>query len=134
MQSGPSQVVILNELSRLEKVRAETVSPSILDSLDSGIYRASETVRSLELAIVSFTQFYLDRVKEIQGYPADVVDSQLLAIAQELGREDGLNLNLKNRLDIFRKHVALYKSDPGKLTAEVIDKDLLSASPLYGGL
>jgi hypothetical protein len=126
--------VILNELSRLEKVRAETVSPSILDSLDSGIYRASETVRSLELATVSFTQFYLDRIKEIQGYSEDLVDSQLLAIAQELSREGGLNLNLKNRLDLFKKHVALYKSEPQKLTPEVIDKDLLSASPLYGGL
>ncbi len=126
--------VILNELSRLERVRSETVSPSILDSLDSGIYRASETIRSLELAIVYFSQFYLDRIKEIQGYPDDLLDRQLLAIAQELSREDGLNLNLKNRLDIFRRHVLLYKSQPDQLKPEIIDKDLLSASPLYGGL
>ncbi len=117
--------VIINELSKLEKMKAETVSQSILDSLDGGIARAKETARMIDAAIDHFAKFYLNRIREIQRYPEELFEGQISLISQELSLEEGFSRNLKSRLDELRRYVALYKRRAGNISQEEIQHDLI---------
>lgn len=117
--------VIINELNKLEKMKAETVSQSILDSLESGVAKAKETVRMIDAAIDHFAKFYLNRIREIQRYPEELFESQINLISQELSLEEDFGRNLKNRLDELRRYVALYKSQAGNISPEEIQHDLI---------
>ena len=117
--------VVINELSKLEKMKAETVSQSILQSLEIGIAKAKETVAMLESAMDHFIKFYLNRIKETLRYPEALFESQINLISQELGLEQGFSRSLKNRLDVFNRHVALYKQQAGNISQEEIQSDLI---------
>lgn len=117
--------VVVNELSKLEKMKDETVSQSILDSLESGIARAKETVGLLDSAMDHFVKFYLNRIRETQRYPEELFASQINLISQELSLEQGFSRSLKNRLDLFKSHVALYKQKAGNVSQEEIQSDLI---------
>jgi hypothetical protein len=122
--------VVLNELSKLENMKKETVSPSILESLDITIFKAKNTVRMLDAAIDQFGKFYLNRIKESQRYLENILESQLTLVSVKLSLEDGFSQNLKKRLDEFLKHVFLYKRQGGNISLETIQKEIISASLL----
>jgi hypothetical protein len=117
--------VIINELNKLEKMKAETVSQSILDSLGSGVAKAEETVRMIDAAIDHFAKFYLNRIREIQRYPEELFESQINLISQELSLEEDFGRNLKNRLDELKRYVALYKRQAGNISQEEIQHHLI---------
>lgn len=122
--------VVLNELRKLENMKKETVSVSILESLDSAISKAKDMVRMLDDAIEQFGKFYLNRIRESQRYLEDIFESQLTLVSSELSLNDGFSQSLKNRLDVFIKHVSLYKRQRGNISLEQIQKDLISADLL----
>jgi hypothetical protein len=122
--------VVLNELSKLENMKKETVSPSILESLDITIFKAKNTVRMLDAAIDQFGKFYLNRIKESQRYLENILESQLTLVSVKLSLEDGFGQSLNKRLDEFIKHVFLYKRQGGNISLEMIQKDIISASLL----
>ena len=117
--------IVLNELNKLEKMKDETVSQSILDSLESRIAKAKETIRLLDSAIDHFVKFYLNRIKETQRYPEELFARQISVISHELGLEHVFSRSLKNRLDLFRSHVALYKRKAGNVSQQEIQSDLI---------
>ncbi len=117
--------IVLKELSKLEKMKDETVSQSILDSLESGIAKAKETIRLLDSAMDQFVKFYLNRIRETQRYPEELFASQINFISQELSLEQVFSRSLKNRLDLFRSHVALYKRKAGNVSRQEIQSDLI---------
>jgi len=122
--------VVINGNMSLEKMKAETVSASVIVALERGIARSKESLRILDAAIDHFTKFYLDRVREGQSYPAELFERQLDLISQELSLDEDYVRSLRNRLDIFRRHVALYKRRAGDLSPEIIQNDILSNNPL----
>jgi hypothetical protein len=117
--------VIVNELGKLERMKAETVSQSILDSMEGGIARAKETIRMIDAAVAHFAQFYLNRIREIQRYPAELFERQISLIAQELSLEEGFSRNLKSRLDELKRHVAHYKNQAGNVSQKEVQEDIL---------
>ncbi|MGD9228993.1 MAG: SUMF1/EgtB/PvdO family nonheme iron enzyme, partial [Desulfobacterales bacterium] len=117
--------IVLNELNKLEKMKDETVSQSILDSLESRIAKAKETIRLLDSATRHFVKFYFNRIRESQRYPEELFASQISVISQELGLEHVFSRSLKNRLDLFRSHVALYKRKAGNVSQQEIQSDLI---------
>jgi len=117
--------IVLKELSKLEKMKDETVSQSILDSLESGIAKAEETIGLLDSATDHFVKFYLNRIKETQRYPEELFARQINFISQELNLEQGFSRSLKNRLNLFRNHVALYKRKAGNVSRQDIQSDLI---------
>ena len=125
--------VVINELSKLEKMKAETVSQSILDSLENGIARAKETVGLIDAAIDQFGKFYLNRIGEVQKYPEDLFESQINLLRQELSLEDSFGRSLQRRLDQFTKHVALYRHRAGNIDREELQHDLLLKQNLSVG-
>ena len=125
--------VVINELSKLEKMKAETVSQSILDSLENGIAGAKETVGLIDAAIDQFGKFYLNRIGETQKYPEDLFENQINLLRQELSLEDSFGRSLQRRLDQFTKHVALYKRQAGNIDREELQHDLLLKQNLSVG-
>jgi len=121
--------VVLNEVSRLEKVKNDTVSPSVRESLDDAIAKAVDKVHMLDAAIDRFVKFYVTRIRESQTYPEDIFENQLALVSQELAMEDGFSRSLKNRLDVYKKHIALYKNQSGSINQEIIREDLLVLDP-----
>jgi hypothetical protein len=117
--------IVLSELSKLEKMKDETVSQSIPDSLESGIAKAKETIGLLDSAMDHFVKFYLNRIRETQRYPEELFTSQINFISQELSLEQVFNRSLKNRLDLFRSHVALYKQKAETVSQQEIQSDLI---------
>jgi formylglycine-generating enzyme required for sulfatase activity len=117
--------VIVNELGKLKRMKAETVSQSILDSMENGIVKAKETVRMIDAALDHFAEFYLNRIREIQRYPAELFESQISLTSQELSLEEGFSRNLKRRLDELKRHVAHYKNQAGNISQKEIQEDIL---------
>ena len=117
--------IALNELSKLENMKDETFSQSILNSSESGIAKAKETIRLLDSAIDRFLKYYLNRIREAQLYPEELFAKHADAISQELSLEQGFNRGLKNRLDLFKSHVALYKRNAGNVNQQEIQSDLI---------
>jgi hypothetical protein len=122
--------VVINGNISLEKMKTETVSASVIAALELGIARSKESLRMLDAAMGHFTTFYLDRVREGQSYPAELFERQLDLISQELSLDEDYVRSLRNRLDIFGKHVSLYKRRAGDVSLEIIQNDILSSSPL----
>ena len=117
--------IALKELGKLEKMKDETFSQSILNSSGSEIAKAKETIRLLDSAIDHFLKFYLNRIEEAQLYSEELFAKQADAISQELNLELGFNRSLKNRLNLFRSHVALYKQKAGNVSRQEIQSDLV---------
>jgi hypothetical protein len=111
-------------------MKAETVSASVIEALERGIARARESLRMLDAAMDYFTKFYLDRVRESQSYSEELFERQLDLISQELSLDEDFVRSLRNRLDIFGRHVSLYKRRAGDISPEIIQNDILSNSPL----
>jgi hypothetical protein len=122
--------VVINGNINLEKMKAETVSASVIEVLERGIARAKESLRMLDAAMGHFTKFYLDRVRESQSYPEALFERQLDLISQELSLDEDFVQSLRNRLDIFRSHVSLYKHQAGDISPEIIQNDILAQSAL----
>ncbi len=83
----------------------------------------------LDAAIDHYAKFYLNSVRESQSYLDELFERQLNLISQELSLEDSFNQRLRSRLDVFRRHVSLYKRQAGNISQEIIQKDLLSKHP-----
>jgi hypothetical protein len=122
--------VVINGNVSLEKMKAETVSASVIEALERGIARAKESLRILDAAMDHFTKIYLDRVRESQRYPEELLESQLVLISQELSLDEDFVRSLRNRLDTFRRHVSLYRHQAGDVSPEIIQNDILTNSPL----
>ena len=118
------KVVIDGSIS-LEKMKAEATSASVAEALAHGIARAKESLRMLDSAIGHFTNFYLERVGESHSYPEELFDKELKMILKELRLEEDFVQNLRNRLEVFRRHVSLYKRRAGAITPEIIQNDIL---------
>jgi hypothetical protein len=117
--------IALNELSKLENMKDEAVSRSILDSSESGIAKAEETIRLLDSAIDIFLLFYLNRIKAAQLHPEELFAKHADAISRELRLEQVFNRGVKNRLDLFKSHVALYRRNAGNLSPQEIHSDII---------
>ncbi len=122
--------VVINGNISLEKMKTDTVSASVKAALELGMARAKESLRMLDAAMDHFTKFYLDRVRESQSYPEDLFEGQLDLISQELSLDEDFVRSLRNRLDVFRRHVTLYKHQAGDISPEVIQNDILTNTPL----
>ena len=122
--------VVINGNINLEKMKKETQSPALLESLERAISRAKESLRMLDAALDHYAKFYLDRVRECQDYPADLFEDQLEIISLELELDEDFIRSLRGRLGIFARHVALYKERGGNISLVYIQNDILSNSPL----
>ncbi len=122
--------VVINGNLNLERMKKETTSPSLIASLESGIARAEESIRALDIAIDHFAEFYLERIRECQNYPTDLFERQLATILEELHPDEDFIRSLRGRVDLFRKHMALSKQRAEDLSPERIQKDILADSPI----
>jgi hypothetical protein len=84
----------------------------------------------LDAAMGHFTNFYLERVKESQSYPEELIENQLDLITQELSLDEDFVRSLRRRLVVFRRHVSLYKRQAGDISLEIIQNDILASSSL----
>jgi hypothetical protein len=116
---------VLDELSMLKRMKTKTVSEFVLESLESDITKAQGTTSLCDAAINFFLQSYITRIRESQKYPDDIFESQLDLIFQELNLEEYLSHSMKIRLDLFKKHVALNKSQVVSINQEMILKDII---------
>jgi hypothetical protein len=122
--------VVINGNISLEKMKAESSSASVIEALERGIARAKESLRMLDAAMGHFTNFYIERVKESQRYPEELIENQLDLITQELSLDEDFVRSLRRRLVVFRKHVLLYKRQAGDISLEIIQNDILASSSL----
>jgi parvulin-like peptidyl-prolyl isomerase len=119
---------MLYELDRLKFMKADVVPESVLEALDRNIDKAMEAVSAVGSEIDNFVQFYMNRIKESQEYPEDVFAREMDLISQELILEEGFTQSLKSRFDLFKlfkKHVALSKSQEGDIKPESILEDIV---------
>jgi hypothetical protein len=122
--------VVINGNISLEKMKAEASSASVIEALERGIARAKESLRMLDAAMDHFTNFYIERVKESQSYPEELIENQLDLVTQELSLDEDFVRSLRRRLVVFRRHVLLYKRQAGDISLEIIQNDILASSSL----
>ena len=122
--------VVINGNLNLERMKKETTSPALIASLENGIARAEESIRSLDIAIDHFANYYLERIRECRHYPADLFERQLDIILEELHPDEDFMRSLRGRVDLIRKHVALSRERAGDISPERIQKDILADSPI----
>ena len=123
--------VMMYELDRLKFMKTDVVPESVLEALDGNITKAMEAVSMVDAEIDSFVQFYINRIKESQKFPEDVFKNQMDLISQELIVEEGFSQDLKSRFDLFKlfkKHVALHKSQEGGIRPGSVLEDIFPAA------
>ena len=122
---------MMYELDRLKFMKTNVVPESVLEALDGNITKAMEAISVVDEEIGGFVQFYINRIKESQKYPEDMFKNQMDLIAQELIVEEGFSQGLKSRFDLFKlfkKHVALNKSQEGGIRPGSVLEDIFPAA------
>ena len=108
-----------------EKMKKETLPESVLVSVDGDMAKARGTINILDAAIDYYVQAYISRIQESQKSPIDVFEKQMGLITKEVGKEADLSYRLKTRLDIFKKHVDLFKKKRKNISKEKVLEDLI---------
>jgi len=124
---------VLHELRRLELLNSLVLPESSLQVLQQDISKVSSSVADANLTITTLLEFYIERIRETQGYPDPVVSEQMRTIANQLKREEGFNANVKSRFqvfEIFEKHVALYNAKGRTIDPEEVLADLVPSGAL----
>ena len=116
---------VLHDLEELEKMKKETLPESVLVSVDGDMAKARGTINILDAAIDYYVQAYISRIQESQKSPEDVFEKQMGLITKEVSREADLSYRLQTRLDIFEKHVDLFKKKKKNISKEKVLEDLI---------
>ena len=116
---------LLQELEVLKKIKTKAVSESDLDSLESDKAKAMGTLSLCNASIVFFLQSYIHKVQDSQQYPKDIFGHQSDLILQEFSLEEILSHSLKSRLELFKKHVNIYKNRERSINQEQVLKDII---------
>jgi SMC interacting uncharacterized protein involved in chromosome segregation len=114
------------ELEMLNKMKAEPLPESEIESLKINISGLSEQIIHRNAGIEYLTQSYLDIVRESQKFPLDNIDRQLDNLFQHQILEESLRSSLNSRLEIFRNHISRYATDPNDIRPETVVQDIVS--------
>ena len=114
-----------HDLEELKKMKKETLPESVLVSVDGDMAKARGTINILDAAIDYYVQAYISRIQESQKSPIDVFEKQMGLITKEVSKEADLSYRLKTRLDIFKKHVDLFKKKRKNISKEKVLGDLI---------
>ena len=114
------------ELEMLKKMKAEPLPESEIESLKRNISGLTEQISHSDAAIDYLTQSYLGNIRASQQFSQDAIDLQLAGLFQHQILEESLRSSLNSRLEIFRKHIARYASNPEEISRETIIQDIRS--------
>jgi hypothetical protein len=112
-------------LEELKKMKEETLHESILEAVDGDIEKALGTINILDAEIDYYTQAYIATIQESQKYPPDVFEKQMERITQEVSLEADLSYRLRSRLDLFKKHVNLYREKKKNMSSDSVLKEII---------
>ena len=115
----------IDNLDKLEKYNKAPVPESELASVAGKIAKASGTLNILDAAIDYNVQSYIDCIEQSLKYPKDVFEEQFRLISEEVSQEADLSHRLMRRLELFKKHVDLYKRGGEKISPEVVRQDIV---------
>lgn len=116
---------VLQDLDDLKKMKKETLPESVLVTVDGDMAKALGTLNVIDAAIDYSVQAYISRIQESQNSPFDIFETQMDLVEKEVSKEADLSYRLKTRLDIFKKHVDLFKKKQKNISKEVILEDLV---------
>jgi oligoribonuclease (3'-5' exoribonuclease) len=114
-----------HDLDGLKKMKKETLPESVLESVDGDMAKALGTINILDAALDYYVQAYISRIQDSQKYPIAVFERQMALVTKEVSLEADLNYRLKSRLDIFKKHVDLFKRKRKNINKDAVLKDLV---------
>ena len=115
----------LAELRELEKITPEGDRDAVPKDLESKMAKALGTINLLDTAIDFFLRSYINRIRDCQKQSEELFESQLELILKELVQEESLSHSLKLRLNLFKKHVTLYKSQAESINPDTVLKDII---------
>lgn len=115
-----------NELEMLKKMKAEPLPESEIESLNKNISGINEQINQGYTAIDYLTQSYLANIRDSQKFSPDAIDRLLDSTFQNQILEESLRSSLNSRLELFRKHLSDYTSNPESIQPEKIIQDIIS--------
>jgi hypothetical protein len=115
-----------DELQRLEKMKAEPLPESEIESLNKNISGLTEQIRHSSAAIDYLTESYLENIRESQKFSQDAIERQLDSLFQHQILEESLRSSLNSRLEFFRNHISRYATNPDDIRPETIIQDIIS--------
>jgi hypothetical protein len=115
-----------DELEMLNKMKAEPLPESEIDSLNKNISGLTEQISHSAAAIDYLTQSYLGNIRESQKFSQDAIDRQLDNLFQHQILEESLRSSFNSRLGIFRNHIYRYATNPDGIRPETIIQDIVS--------
>ena len=115
-----------NELEMLNKMKAEPLPESEIESIKKNISGLTEQINHSDVAIDFLTQSYLGNIRESQKFSQDAMDRQLDSLFQHQILAESLRSSLNSRLEIFRNHISHYAANPDDIRPETIIQDIIS--------
>lgn len=115
-----------NELEMLNKMKAEPLPESEIESIKKNISGLTEQINHSDVAIDFLTQSYLGNIRESQKFSQDAMDRQLDSLFQHQILAESLRSSLNSRLEIFRNHISRYAANPDDIRPETIIQDIIS--------
>jgi hypothetical protein len=116
---------VRHDLDVLNKMKKETLPEAVLETIDGDMAKALGTINILDAAIDYYVQAYISRIQDSQKYPMAVFERQMALITKEVSQEADLSYRLTTRLDVYKKHVDLFKRKRKKISKEAVLEDLV---------
>jgi hypothetical protein len=118
--------LVRTELEEMEKTKMETVPEAVLESLESDMTKARGKLVIYDEAVDYFLTSYLKRVKACRKYPEDFFEREMGLISQELNTEGDLKYSLKLRLNLFKRHVSLWRDTDEEMDPDMVLNEITS--------
>jgi hypothetical protein len=115
-----------HELEMLQQMKTEPLPESEIESINNDISGLTVQISQAEVAIDYLTRSYIATIQNSETFSLDSLERQMDRLFQNRILDENLRANLDDRVQVFRKHIALHMAKPQSIQPETIIRDVLS--------
>ena len=115
------------ELKTLKSLSTQTIPESEVQSITTNITKLSDEVMISEGNIDYLANSYINIIKDSQQFPLYAIERQMDQIIMDQNLEGDLQSRLIAKLEIYRRHISLYSSEPESILQSNIVDSIVSS-------
>ena len=116
----------------MEGMKKEVLPEEEMANMTRAMAQAEKKFDALDTEIDVLYQAYYSQLDKCVSHPEAALNEQLNRISQELNLADPVNIKLKGQLDMFKRHLALFKKNGTKAGGAILE-DIMAEAAQVGG-
>ena len=119
-------------LDQMEGMKKEVLPEEEMANMTRAMARAEKKFDALDTEIDVLYQAYYSQLDKCVASPEAALNEQLDRITKELNLTDPVNIKLKGQLDMFKRHLAIFKKNGSKAGGAILE-DIMAEAAQVGG-